>query len=110
MKKITLQISDEFYEFARKQAEEDEFFGTADYLNGLLNMALLTAVVDADEFEDMPYPLPLVSLTTEQHQIMRIMHENIKHDPLAEVEEDEGGGMRLTPDREDDDFDDDIPF
>ncbi len=94
MKKITLQISDEFYEFAKLRAEDDGFFGAEDYLNGLLNMALLR---DADEFERGRLRLPLMPLKQEQ-------------DWLDELEEDPGGGMRLKSDREDGDLDDDIPF
>jgi len=94
MKKITLQISDEFYEFAKLRAEDDGFFGTEDYLNGLLNTALLG---DADEFERGRMRLPLMPLKQESGW-------------LDELEEDEGGGMRLKSDGQSGDLDDDIPF
>ncbi len=95
MKKVTLQISDEFFEFAKLRAEDDEYFGLADYLNGLLNMALLSAI---DEFEENgPLRLPLTPPDKEP-------------DWLDELEEDEGGGMGLKSDRGDSDLDDDLPF
>jgi len=119
MKRVSLQINDEFYAFAQEQAVLFEYIDTNDYLNGLLNMALLTAVVDADELENMPHPSPLISVSTEQHQITLLAGQYCKHDPLAELEEDEGGGMRhkdedegLPPEALGDnaDLDDDIPF
>lgn len=45
---VRLQISNEFYEFARQRARDYAHPDTKDYLNAVLNMALLTAI---DEFE-----------------------------------------------------------
>ena len=57
MKKVTLQISDEFYEFANLRTEDDGYFGPEDYLNGLLNMALLSSLDEPgclNELEEDP--------------------------------------------------------
>ena len=94
MKKVTLQISDEFYEFSKRRAEDDGYFGTEDYLNGLLNMALLG---DVDEYENGSLRLSARPCEAER-------------DFFAELEEDPGGGVRLKSDREDDELDDDLPF
>jgi hypothetical protein len=79
MTKVTLDISKEFYEFAKAQAELFGYCDTRDYLNGMLNMALLSA---RNEFEE--------------HGPLRLSSEpcEAERDFLKELEEDEGGAMR----------------
>lgn len=78
-KTVTLNISDEFYRFAEWAANEWGYFGLADYLAATLNRAIL---------EDTENPLVLPD-----------------GEPEKLLVEDDGGGMRLA-----DDIDDDIPF
>ena len=94
MKKVTLQISDEFYEFAKLRGEDYGYFGPEDYLNGLLNTALLGNV---DEYENGSLGLSARPCVAER-------------DFFAALEEDPGGGVRLKSDGQNDDPDDDLPF
>jgi hypothetical protein len=79
MKKVILQVSDEFFAFAEAMAKHGGYFGPADYLNAILNMAIITEMDDA----------PVLTRRDDENQIV----------------EDDGGGLRLA-----DDIDDDIPF
>lgn len=76
---VTLQISDEFYRFAQWAANEWGYFGFADYLAATLKRGIR---------EDMENPLALPD-----------------GEPEKLLVEDDGGGMCLA-----DDLDDDIPF
>lgn len=78
-KSVTLQISDEFYRFAEWAADQWGYFGPKDYLGAALKRAVL---------EDMENPLILPDGEPEKLLI-----------------EDDGGGMCLA-----DDLDDDISF
>ncbi|MDG4901414.1 MULTISPECIES: hypothetical protein [unclassified Mesorhizobium] len=79
MKRVTLKIDDKFYSFAEWAAREWGYFGAEDYLRAALFRAVL---------EDMENPLVLPG-----------------GEPEKLLVEDDGGGMRLV-----DDIDDDIPF
>jgi hypothetical protein len=77
--KIVLHISPEFFAFAEAMAKDQGYFGPADYLNAILNMAIITEMDSA----------PVLTRRDDEDQIV----------------EDDGGGLRLV-----DDMDDDIPF
>lgn len=73
---VILEVSDEEFAFAEAMAEDQGYFGPADYLNGLLKRALL---------EDMEIA-PVLS---------RCEDERI-------IGEDPGGGLHLLDDIDDD--------
>lgn len=79
MKTVTLSISDEFYRFAEWAADRWCYCGATDYLAAALKRAVL---------EDMESPLVLPD-----------------GEPEKLLVEDEGGGMWLA-----EDIEDDIPF
>lgn len=116
MKKVILQIDDELYTFARQRAEEDEIYTVEGYLTGRLNMALFTEMADYEAWRNMPPSLPLVILMPEEHRAVDRRREKVRHDVMAELEEDEGGHMRHIDEEEadtdepDDDLDDGIRF
>ena len=68
--KVILQINPEFFAFAEAMAKNGGYFGPADYLNALLNMALIT------EMDSAPV------LTRCEDETLLV--------------EDDGGGMRLA--------------
>jgi hypothetical protein len=41
MRRVSLQVSEEDYVFAQAMSDHHGYFGPEDYLNGLLNMALI---------------------------------------------------------------------
>jgi hypothetical protein len=49
MKKVVLQVSDEFFAFAEAMAKHGGYFGPADYLNAILNMAVIREMDDAPQ-------------------------------------------------------------
>jgi len=101
---VSMNISDELFAFAEEQAALFGYFSTEDYLNGMLDMTLLSA--RNDFLKNGP-----LCLSSEPSEAEREFFD--------ELEEDEGGGMRLKEDEEqpgDDesgqpaDLDDGIPF
>jgi hypothetical protein len=126
MTKITIDICDEFYEFAKARAEDFDIPGPADYLLGLLNMAVLTDMDDYEETIDR-LPKPLILRTTQERRLADKIRDAAKdkgiapangksphrpfkqykpdHDFRNELEEDPGGGVWKKGD-----LDDDIPF
>ena len=52
MKKIVMQVSPEFFAFAEMMADKEGYFGAVDYLNGVLNMAVLTAMDEEEDQEE----------------------------------------------------------
>lgn len=118
MVQITLEIRDDLYEFARGQRHECEFSAPEEYLLALLNMAVL---MEMDERNALPHaaPFPLLITMPEGYRVMEKMQRERKPDFFDELEEDEGGGVRLKRDADasDDggssgrnDLDDGIPF
>lgn len=73
---VILQVSDEFFAFAEAMAKAGGYFGPADYLNAILNTAILA---DIDSAPVLPPP----------------DEENL-------IVEDDGGGLRLVDDTDDD--------
>jgi len=89
MKRITLQISDEDFRFAKAQAGAYGYLDAADYLNGLLKAALVDRM---DEYE--------------KHGLFRLPDTPVDG---PEFIEDPGGGVwheSNYPGK----IDDDIPF
>lgn len=74
--RVSLLVDDEHFAFAEAMAQMFEFYGPADYLNAVLNTALLEAVESAG-----PQPRP------EDEKL---------------IGEDTGGGLRRVDDDEDD--------
>jgi hypothetical protein len=74
--KIVLDINPEFFAFAEAMAKHEGYFGPADYLNAILNMAIITEMDEA----------PPLSPRDEE--------------PL--IVEDAGGGLRIVDDIDDD--------
>lgn len=102
MRLVTLKIDEELLVFAAKHAAAFGHDDAQDYLSGLLNMALITAI---DDYEN--------------GRLIRLPESRPRHRPewMDELEEDPGGGMQrkeddaLPPDdSDDDDLDDGIPF
>ena len=78
--RVILQVSDEFFAFAEAMARAGRYFGPADYLNAILNTAILAEIDSA----------PVLPPPPDEEELLA---------------EDDGGGLRLV-----DDIDDDIPF
>lgn len=95
MTKVSLDISEKFYAFAKQQAALFGYIDTEDYLTGMLNTTLLSAL-----------------LAFERNGPLRLSAEacDAEREFFAELEEDEGGGVRLKSDGKEGDLDDDIPF
>jgi hypothetical protein len=70
--RVILQVSDEFFAFAEAMAQAGGYFGPADYLNAILNTAILAEI-------DNAAALP-------------------RRDDEKLIVEDDGGGLRLVDD------------
>lgn len=137
MKRVTLQIEDEEFAFATRMAEEDGYNGPVDCLNGILSTALLRWMAPKREADEQDDPLARIvrfqdaKIEVLQDLLLQALNECARHGLLTpkarhedepgwfdELEEDEGGGMRLKKDEEgtpedfgeDSDPDDGIPF
>lgn len=56
MIRVELQVCEAFFMFARRRACEDGYLNAADYLNGMLNMAVLEDMDWHDEPVDRSWP------------------------------------------------------